>query len=114
MILAAHLRLHALGDRSDDLVRNIEAIGLVDAAKLVDRRQQEAAGGAKLQGLLYGGAKNFQEARTVEASRARRGPRVREIGRLGVARKTGLILADHVCPFPVTAPRPRRSRGTLG
>ena len=52
MILAAQLRADALADRGDHLVGDVEAVGLVDAAEIVDRRQQEAARGAQLDGLL--------------------------------------------------------------
>jgi hypothetical protein len=41
MVFPAQLRMHALGDRGDDLVGDIEAIGFVDATELIDRRQQE-------------------------------------------------------------------------
>ena len=44
MILAAHMRADALGDRGDHLVGDVEAIGFVDAAEIVDRYQEEAAG----------------------------------------------------------------------
>ena len=51
-ILAAHPATDALGDRSDDLIGNIEAVGIVDATEIVDRDQQEPAGGAGSHGLF--------------------------------------------------------------
>ena len=51
-ILAAHPAAHALGDRADHLVGDVEAVGFVDAAEIVDRDQQEAAGRAESHRLL--------------------------------------------------------------
>ncbi len=43
MVLAAQLAAHALGHRGDHLLGDLDAVGLVDAAEIVDRHQQEAA-----------------------------------------------------------------------
>ena len=83
MILAAQLRVHALGDRGDDLVGDVEPVGLVDAAELIDRGQQESAGGAQLQGFLDGGLENLGQAVTVEL--AGQGVEARQLGQLLLA-----------------------------
>ena len=64
MVLAAQLRADARGDRGDHLVGDVEAVGLVDAAEIVDRGQHEAAGRAQLDRLVDGG---FQHRRHVPA-----------------------------------------------
>ena len=80
MVLAAQLRVHALGDRGDDLVGDVEAVGLVDAAEIIDRRQQEAAGGAQLDGFLDGGLENLGQAVAIEL--AGQGIEARKLGQL--------------------------------
>src|SRR5579872_2446552 len=75
-----HLRLQALGHGGDHLFADVEPIGLVDTTEFIDRGQEEAAGGAQLQGLLDGGLEQFHHARPVK--RTRQGIEAREIGEL--------------------------------
>ena len=52
MVAAAHLGAQPLGDRADHLVGNVEAVGLVEPAEIVDRDHQQAAGAALVDRLL--------------------------------------------------------------
>jgi hypothetical protein len=113
MVLPAHLRMQALADRGNDLVGDVEAVGFVDAAKLIDRGQQEAAGRAKLHRLLDRGRENLGQAIAVQlageciAARGNRsggirdGRRSGELGRMTVVHivgSVGAIPADHHGP----------------
>ena len=80
MILPAHLRVQALGDAGDHLIGDVEAVGLVDAAEIVDRGQQEAAGGTQLHGFFDRGLENLHHADPVQFTG--QGIEPRQIGQL--------------------------------
>jgi hypothetical protein len=65
-VLAAHPAAHALGDRADHLIGDIEAVGLVDARQIVDRDQQEAAGRAEAHRFVEGVFENLGEVMAVQ------------------------------------------------
>ena len=76
------------------------------ATKLVDRRQQEAAGRAKLEGLLDGRFENLQETGSIKRTRrhggtgagGRCGSRMACTRRLAACGNSHLISADHARP----------------
>ena len=57
-----------LPDRDNDFVRDIEAVGLVDDGKLVDRRHHESAGAALCRRLLDRARQFVAQACTVQMS----------------------------------------------
>ncbi len=66
MILAAQPRADALGDLGDHFVGDVEAIGLVEPAEMIDGDQQEAAGAAEVHRLVERGAEHLDQAGAVE------------------------------------------------
>ena len=65
MVLAAQPRADALGDLGDHLLGGVEAVGFVEAAEMIDRHQQEAAGAAEAHRRFERGGERLGELRAV-------------------------------------------------
>ena len=57
--------LHAFGKLGDHLLGDVEAIGFVEPAEMVDGDEQETAGGAETHGLIEDAAEHFDQMRAV-------------------------------------------------
>ena len=105
MILPAQLTAYARCKLGDHIVRDIESIGIVDAAETVDRQQHEAAGRAKLECLVERRSEHFDHVPAIELA----GERI-EAGQMSPQLIAFVTLVDDA-NYPVSTQRPAVGAG---